>query len=318
MKETEKKEATAKTGTAGVNARRNAALGAILSAGGGICWGLSGSMGQYLFDYEGMDSRWLVPIRLGLAGVILFFYCLLRYRKELFRPWKTRIDRRDLLIYGILGISCCQFLYFLTIQLSTAGVGTILQDLSPVMILLVTCVAEKRRPGALEIISILLALVGVILITTHGNIGHLSVPVSAIVTGTLCAGCVTVYNVEPKRLLDEYPVTILQAWAFLLGSACLSALFHPWTWGYRPTAMGYFGIAFVVIVGNVIAFTSYMAGVRMIGPNKAILYGFSEQNTAAIVGIFVFRNVFTVFDGIGFGMVFLMMYLISKKSERSA
>ncbi len=279
-----------------MNARRNAALGAILSAGGGICWGLSGSMGQYLFDYEGMDSRWLVPIRLGLAGVILFFYCLLRYRS----------------------ISCCQFLYFLTIQLSTAGVGTILQDLSPVMILLVTCVAEKRRPGALEIISILLALVGVILITTHGNIGHLSVPVSAIVTGTLCAGCVTVYNVEPKRLLDEYPVTILQAWAFLLGSACLSALFHPWTWGYRPTAMGYFGIAFVVIVGNVIAFTSYMAGVRMIGPNKAILYGFSEPITAAIVGIFVFRNVFTVFDGIGFGMVFLMMYLISKKSERSA
>ncbi len=45
--------------------------GAILTTLGGICWGLSGSMGQYLFTRQGMDSRWLVPIRLGLAGIIL-------------------------------------------------------------------------------------------------------------------------------------------------------------------------------------------------------------------------------------------------------
>ena len=35
--------------------------GAILTTLGGICWGLSGSMGQYLFTRQGMDSRWLVP-----------------------------------------------------------------------------------------------------------------------------------------------------------------------------------------------------------------------------------------------------------------
>ena len=44
-------------------------VGAVLATGGGICWGLSGSMGQYLFRCQGMDSRWLVPYRLGLAGV---------------------------------------------------------------------------------------------------------------------------------------------------------------------------------------------------------------------------------------------------------
>ena len=41
--------------------------GIALTLLGGICWGVSGSIGQYLFDVEGMDSRWLVPIRLGLA-----------------------------------------------------------------------------------------------------------------------------------------------------------------------------------------------------------------------------------------------------------
>ena len=56
--------------------------GAFLTLFGGICWGASGSVGQYLFAYEGMDSRWLVPIRLGLAGIILIEYSFFRYGKD--------------------------------------------------------------------------------------------------------------------------------------------------------------------------------------------------------------------------------------------
>ena len=42
--------------------------GSALTMGGAACWGVSGCMGQYLFTREGMDSTWLVPIRLFLAG----------------------------------------------------------------------------------------------------------------------------------------------------------------------------------------------------------------------------------------------------------
>ena len=51
--------------------------GAILTILGGTCWGISGSVGQYLFNYEGMVSRWLVPIRLGLAGILILIYYFL-------------------------------------------------------------------------------------------------------------------------------------------------------------------------------------------------------------------------------------------------
>ena len=44
--------------------------GACLTMGGAACWGVSGCMGQYLFTHEGMDSTWLVPIRLFLAGLM--------------------------------------------------------------------------------------------------------------------------------------------------------------------------------------------------------------------------------------------------------
>ena len=114
--------------------------GSALTMGGAACWGVSGCMGQYLFTREGMDSTWLVPIRLFLAGLILCGFFFIKDRKTLFDPWNVRKNPRnaiDLLVYGLAGVSCCQFTYFLTIQLSSAGMGTILQDVSPVIILLV-------------------------------------------------------------------------------------------------------------------------------------------------------------------------------------
>lgn len=33
--------------------------GALLTMFGGMCWGVSGCVGQYLFTRQGMDSTWL-------------------------------------------------------------------------------------------------------------------------------------------------------------------------------------------------------------------------------------------------------------------
>lgn len=287
--------------------------GAILATLGGICWGTSGSMGQFMFNDLGMDSRWLVPIRLGCAGILMLAWALIKDRDLVFQPWKDKREARDLVIYGILGVSFCQFFYFLTIQLSTAGIGTIMQDLSPVMILAVTCFLARRGPTRREILAIVLALGGVFLITTHGSLTELAVSPAAIGTGVLCAVCVVIYNMVPVKLMEKYPVYMLQGWAFLMGSIVIGAIFRSWTIDYTPNAVGLFGIAFVVVVGNVLAFTLYMLGVKYIGPDKAILYGFSEPICAAILGILIFHNAFTLWDFVGFVMVFAMLALISKK-----
>lgn len=296
--------------------RRYQIPGIILTLLGGISWGLSGSVGQYLFTVEKMDSRWLVPIRLGSAGVIMLLLYLLKFGKEeLIKPWKTRREAREMLIYGLLGVSGCQFAYFLTIQLSTAAIATILQDLSPIFILLYTCIRAKRGPRGYEIISIVLALLGVALIASHGNPENLLSSSTALLTGVICAFCVLIYNVVPVKLMQNHPVFLLQGWAFLMGGAVLAVLFRPWSYGYIPGFYGLLGIAFVVVVGNIIAFTCYMTGVKMIGPEKAILYGFSEPICAAIIGILFFGNPFTPADFLGFLCVFGMLVLISAKRD---
>lgn len=289
--------------------------GSFLAIFGASCWGVSGCVGQYLFTRQGMDSTWLVPIRLGLAGILICAYYLCKSPKQLFAPWKSWRNARDLLIYGLLGITACQFLYFLTIQLSNAGIATILQELAPVMILGVLCLKERRAPRRNETGSIILALVGVLLLTTHGSLTELAVSPDALIAGSLAAVSVVVYTMWPKNLQKQFPTPMLQGWAFLMGGTALALVFRPWEYGYVPTAAGYLGIAAVVLIGNVLAFSCYMSGVKLIGPQKASLYSFAEPVTAAILGTLVLGSPFTWWDFIGFVCIFVMLVLLSVKQE---
>ena len=285
--------------------------GALLTMFGGMCWGVSGCVGQYLFTRQGMDSTWLVPIRLFLAGVILCIYYGVRNWHQLVNPWRSWRNARDLVIYGLAGVSFCQFTYFLTIQLSSAGMGTILQDLSPVIILLVVCIQQHRGPRLFEICSILLALIGVFLLTTHGSLTDLAISPAALLSGIASACCVVIYTMWPKKLQQQYPTPMLQGWAFLMGGTMFALIFRPWTMNYVPTAMGVFGIFTVVVLGNVLAFSLYMSGVPLIGPQRSSLYSFAEPVTAAIISTLVLGSPFTVWDAMGFGCIFLMLVLLS-------
>ncbi|MCO7109442.1 DMT family transporter [Gemmiger formicilis] len=90
-----------------------------------------------------------------------------------------------------------------------------------------------------------------------------------------------------EKLQEQYPTPMLQGWAFLMGGIMFSLIFRPWQIDYVPTAMGVFGIFIVVVLGNVLAFSLYMSGVPLIGPQKASLYSFAEPVTAAIISTLV-------------------------------
>ena len=224
-----------------------------------------------------------------------------------------------LVLYGVFGISLSQFLYFLTIQFSNAAIGTIMQDLSPVMVLLVACAGAHRKPRVYEVVSIVLALLGVTLLTTHGDLTAFAMSPVALVAGVACAVCVTVYNcLYPRQELCDYPVSMLQAWAFLMGAVLFELTMHPWTFGYTPSLRGVGGILFVVLFGNLLAFNLYMTGVKLIGPEKSVLYGFAEPVTAAILAVTLLDTPFTVWDALGFAAVFAMLAVLFAGSMKYA
>ena len=92
---------------------------------------------------------------------------------------------------------------------------------------------------------------------------------------------------------------MLQGWAFLMGGTFFALVFRPWRMHYVPNAAGIAGIAAVVLIGNVLAFSCYMSGVMYIGPQKSSLFSFAEPVTAAIISTLVLGSPFTVWDAIG-------------------
>lgn len=292
--------------------KHKAAVGAALTFFGGMCWGLSGTCGQFLFTQKNVTSLWLVPIRLLVAGVVLLAVQFAKGPAAALAPWKESRDRRELLIYGLLGITLCQLTYFGTIQLSSAGVATIMQSLSPLPILLCGCAAARRKPTALQLGSIALALLGVFLIVTHGSLTQMAVSPAAICTGLISALAVTVYNVVPGRLLRRHPTSLLQGWSFLMGGILLALLFRPWQYHVEIDLGFVLAFCAVVLLGNVLAFNLYMYGVRLIGPEKGILYGFSEPVAAAVLSSLWLGTPFTGWEAAGFACIFLTLALLSR------
>ena len=132
------------------------------------------------------------------------------------------------------------------------------------------------------------------------------------------AVCVVIYNMWPKNLQRQFSTPMLQGWAFLMGGALFLLLFRPWRMGYVPNLIGILGIAAVVLIGNVLAFSCYMQGVKLIGPQKASLYSFSEPVTAALISTLLLGSPFTLWDALGFGCIFVMLVLLGLPERRPA
>ena len=159
--------------------------GVLITILGGALWGLSGACGQYLFEYKGVTSGWLVPIRLTMAGLTMLLYYIFKERGAAFRIWKKGRDAAEVMIYGIAGLMLCQYTYFVTIELSNAGTATVIQYLSPVLIMVLVCFMEKRLPRAVEVLSLILAISGIFLIATHGNVHQMVISREELVMGLL-------------------------------------------------------------------------------------------------------------------------------------
>ena len=70
--------------------RREQLRGIALTIIGGIFWGLAGVCGQYLFEERGLTAKWLVSVRLVLAGLILLLTVWAKQKKQMFEIWREK------------------------------------------------------------------------------------------------------------------------------------------------------------------------------------------------------------------------------------
>ena len=202
--------------------------GVLFTIIGALFWGLSGTCGQFLLQFRGVTSGWLVSVRMLSAGMILLLLCYKKEGKAIFRVWKETKDRLDLFVFAAFGLAFCQFTYFSTITYSNAGTATVLQFLAPVLIMAYLSVKNRKMPRAMERLAICFAVAGIFLLATHGQFDSLAISKNALIFGLLSALSVVIYNLQPARLIKTYGTLLALGWGMLIGGILLSFLYQPW------------------------------------------------------------------------------------------
>lgn len=278
---------------------------------GGIFWGLAGVFGQYLFEYKGTNARWLVSVRLIIAGALLLSTVWVKQRNTFWKIWTNKKHVLLLFLFSVFGMAGCQLSYYTAVELSNAGTATVLQYTAPVMILAFEAIRDRRRPGGLEIAALVLALAGTFLLATHGNIYAMSISVEALVWGLISAVMMAVYNLLPVRLMKEYGTFCVIGWGMLVGGIVLSAFTRPWHVAGQWDLQAVGAMSVVIIVGTVLSFSFYMEGVRMIGAAKASLLAAVEPVTATVASVLMMHVTFEGIDLIGIIGILTAVLLLS-------
>lgn len=286
--------------------------GAFMATFGGVCWALSATFGQYLFQVGGFDAIWLTTVRLLSAGILMLGISFIKNGKRTFDIWKDKRDIFEILLYGLLGMAGVQLTYFGCIQLSNAATGTILQYTGSVMIILYLAFRNLKWPAKYEVLAVLLAIGGLFLLSTHGNIHVLVFSREALIIGLVSAALWAFYSLEPRRMLNKFDTLRVNGWGMLLGGILMVFIRRPWDLGTGVLDLKcLLALAGVVLLGTILSFFCYLEGVRIIGSDLAALYAAVEPLATAVIGIVWFRIAFGFIDWIGAVMIVSTVFIIS-------
>lgn len=290
-------------------------FGLIITIIGATCWGISGCLGEFLFQKQGVTTEWIVALRLAFAGILLVLIGFFKDGKDNFSIFKNSRDTLQLVIFSFCGMLVCQYTYFAAIKHSNAGTATVLQSMAPIIILLFLCIKERRLPNLIEGIAIIGVFIGVFLLATHGNITSLVLTKYALIFGIGSAIGAVLYNVLATEILNKYGIYQVVGFGMLISGVVFNIFVKPWKYDITLDYEMIIVLIGVIVIGTAISFSCYLKGVSIIGPLKGSLLGSLEPVVAIIVGVIFLHSSFEFIDFVGFVFILCNVVLLSLKQE---
>lgn len=285
--------------------------GVICVLAGGISWGFSGACGQLLVNSPNITAERITAFRMIFAGIILTISNLAKNKKSAFDIFKSGKDALKLVEFALFGILLSQLTYIKTISYSNAGTATVLQYLGPVLIMLYTCLKNKKLPDKKEFAAVVLAFFGVTVIATHFNFADINLSGKCIAWGVASALGLALYSLIPCDIIKKYGAVSVTGFSMVIGGAAMSLYPGVITPEMSFDVQTVLAISGMVIVGTVLAYTLYLQGVASIGAVRASMLACVEPVSAALFSCFWLKTEFAPIDIIGFVMVLSTVFILS-------
>ncbi|MEA4890973.1 MAG: DMT family transporter [Peptococcaceae bacterium] len=288
--------------------------GILFTAAGGIGWGLSGVCGQYLFMHYNLDAAWLTAVRMVFAGVILTCLSLPRHRQKIAGILKDRKDTLQLIIFSIAGLLLCQYAFLSAVQHSNSGTATVLQSLNVVILAVFLSIKGRVLPEKKQLLSVILALIGVYLIATNGSTSGMVLSLKGLLWGIMAAVGIVIYTLLSQRIIEKWGNQVITGLGMLIGGTLLCIVSQVWKAPVSLDINALAVLAVIILIGTAGAFTLFLQGVSDLGPVRATLIACLEPVTATIISALWLHTKFNAPDILGFCCIIITVFLSAKEN----
>lgn len=279
-----------------------------------VLWGSSGVCAQYIMEQSAISSESLTMLRLLFSGLILLTLSFI-HGDKIFAVFRQRQDIISLLVFTLFGALTVQLTFLLTIEKSNAATATILQFLSPTIIVAWFALARKKRSGKFVFAAMGTSLLGTFLLVTHGDPTSISISVGALFWGIASAFAAAFYTTYPSGLIARFGTLPIVGWSMLLGGMMLVPFYASQVGSFTASGDVLFAFFYLVVVGTAITFSLDLTGAQMIGGPKASILSCAEPLSSALLSLLLLGITFTLPDWLGTLLIMSSVILISLDSR---
>jgi drug/metabolite transporter (DMT)-like permease len=271
---------------------------------------------------NGLQSAELSAFRIQGAFLFLIVAALIFSRDQL-KVKKNEI--LPLIGYGFFGVAMTQFLYFVAIRRIEVGVALIIEYTAPILVALYVRFVMKKEVSARVWLSLLLALIGLSLITQIWTGSKLDP------FGVLCAFgaaiALAIYFIGGEPLAAKRNPISLTALSMGVGAIFWMIVQPFWNLPWSslnnainlPHQLGTISLStlvlYIIIFGTVMPFWLYFIAFRYLDSKKAAIFGLLEPVGASLVALFLLGETFVGIQILG-GLLVLIGVVVAETAKK--
>ena len=260
------------------------------------CWGLNAIISRLAVGE--ISPMQLVTLR--WFGVVLLL--LLIARRHILHDWPILCRHLPYLcLMGACGFSAFNALFYIAGHHTSALNIGVLQGSIPIFVILGNLIFLRQPIRPIQGIGVVLTLVGVVTVASHGNFAQLGELRINRGDGFVLIGCVfyASYSVGLSRRPDVsalglFAVMAVAAWLASLPLVTIETLQQGWI---APSTTGWVLAALVTLFPSFVAQVFFIQGVSLIGSGRAGVFVNLVPVFAAIMAVLFLKEPFEVYHG---------------------
>jgi drug/metabolite transporter (DMT)-like permease len=276
----------------------------------------------FTFAKDVMANGYIKPfgfIALRVGGAAILFWVV-----SLFAP-KEKIEPKDFKTFflaSIFGVVVNMLFFFKGLELTTPIHASVIMITSPIIVLILSSFYLNEKITKLKVLGVIFGFTGAAILTVYGKspnpgdnvlLGNIMVLINAL--------SYSIYIIIIKRLTEKYhPFTFIK-WLFLFGFFMVlpfgysdltlvdTSSFTPYIW---------FSVIFVVVGATFGTYLLNPLALRHLRASTVTVFIYLQPLIAGIFAIIMGSDTFTIVKILASALIFLGVYLVTKKPKLQA